>query len=215
MGQRSVEKLIEWDPPEFTSLFHNPYNFYGIVHWRTYAELKLAWWGSIVHLSISCSVVRKWYYHHIIKYWVGRGKCKSEETPSQCTYSSQPSFVSTSLFLPSLTVGSLWKDCYQLSLNQPPVSLATLISCTRLPGLLVSTFNTALNQELQIVTIWYTELLQNVRRRTVSYTAYSLCHIRRCIGIHQQWNKKSGRKRENPFHSCRKKPISLIPFSNW
>lgn len=162
----SEEKLIEWDPPEVTSLFHNSYNFYCIVHWPTWAEHKLAWRGSTVHLSVSYPVICKWYYQHIITYWVGWGLCKGEETPSQRTYLSESSFVSTSLFLPS-SVWSLWKDCYQLSLTSHLSPWQPLSSCTRLLGLLVSTLHPALNKPLQIVAIWYTELVKCQERSCI------------------------------------------------
>lgn len=87
---------------------------------------------------------------------------------------------------------SSWKDSYQRSLNQPPVSLTTLIKLYRL---LVNTFKPALNKELQTVTIWYTEFLENIRR-LVSDTVYTIHYIRRCIRIH-----KFERKREHSF--CR------------
>lgn len=199
----SVEKVIERDPPECASLFHYPYSLYSICtgwHSRTQVNLVREHCAPVNKLFIPMWVLLP--LCHLVPRW--EGELQGWRNSFSIHLFISASFVPTSLFFPSLTVWSPWKDSYQLSLNHPPVSLTALIKLYRLLG---NTFNSALSKELQTVTIWYIKFLENIRR-LVSDTVYNIHCIRRCIGIQKSWEE------ERTFILQMREKYLLIPFVN-
>lgn len=108
------------------------------------------------------------------------------------------------IFLPLLDCVQLLKG--QLSAIIEPATCLLDNSYQKLYRLLVNTFNPALNKELQTVTIWYTEFLENIRRLVSALS--TLFIIWKCIRIH-----KFERKERTFILQMREKYL-LIPFMN-